>query len=615
MSLLLGISPSSHESSAALFKNGELIAAIAEERLTRVKCEGGFPQRSIDWVLRQAGAVRGDVDQIALNYGFMPEQYFRGVTPARDFERRISRVKRRLLGKPPKGPLWVNDLLKQAVRRRKAFGPLFKADAFLAGEGFSPSAGVRFYDHHESHAVCAAYYSGQRRCAVLTMDGVGDLDVHLTTSQFRDGNLRRLTACATRGASLGNFYMFITELLGFRRLRHEGKVLGLAAFERPPADLVEGFLRAVRLQPGDEALTSDFVGLPDAERARYAFLKQLVAGRSREQVASAAQHVTEELGVRLARSLAARTGERALAVNGGVFANVKLNQRLAALPEFDSLFVFPAMSDTGNSVGACLLALAEADGAFLSRGTPLHDVYWGPGFDDGGVEAELHRAGLRFERIGSAAAVERAAQAIHAGRVVGWFQGRMEFGPRALGNRSIVAAATDASINRTLNQRLERTEFMPFAPSVLAERAAELFAGVGKCAHTARFMTITCDVQPDWRDVIPAAVHVDGTARPQLVSKESNPLYHSLISRYAELSGIPAVLNTSFNVHEEPIVCMPGEAVRALHEGRIDDLCIGDCWIGRPEAGEVRTGMGRPETGEAQIAGGGPVTAAAPPVL
>ena len=198
-----------------------------------------------------------------------------------------------------------------------------------------------------------------------------------------------------------------------------------------------------------------------------------------------------------------------------------------------------------------------------------------PEATDAEIEAELERQGLAWEKLSEQDIVDRAARAMHANRVVGWFQGRMEFGPRALGNRSMVAAPTDREINRTLNERLDRTEFMPFAPSVLAERAEALFDNVPPCAHTAEFMTITCDVKPEWHERIPAVVHVDGTARPQLVRADRNPLYHALISRYAELSGIPVVLNTSFNVHEEPIVCGPEEGIRALAEDRIDDLAIG----------------------------------------
>jgi len=225
------------------------------------------------------------------------------------------------------------------------------------------------------------------------------------------------------------------------------------------------------------------------------------------------------------------------------------------------------------------MVLDKLQSGYLARnGQALRDIYLGPGFTNAEVQVELDRRGLKYEHLDDGALVERTAQAIHNGVVVGWFQGRMEFGPRALGNRSMIARATEASINKSLNDRLDRTEFMPFAPSALAEYADELFENVEPGRHTAEFMTITYDVKKHWHDRIPAVVHVDGTARPQLVRKDRNPLYWRVIDRYRQLSGIPLVLNTSFNVHEEPIVCQPKEAMQALVDNRIDCLAIGNFW-------------------------------------
>jgi carbamoyltransferase len=272
---------------------------------------------------------------------------------------------------------------------------------------------------------------------------------------------------------------------------------------------------------------------------------------------------------------------RSIALNGGVVANVKLNQRIAMLPEVDRVFVFPAMSDTGNPVGAILLDQLDQmnQAGTVFQGEPLRDVYWGPEYSDEEISKALVRAGVQAERLNEESLIERAASSIHAGRIVGWFQGRMEFGPRALGNRSMLARPTEGKINDWLNQRLDRSEFMPFAPSVLAEHADEVYIGVEKARHTAEFMTITFDVRPEWRTRIPAVVHVDGTARPQLVRSETNSRYHKLISAYYLMSGIPLVLNTSFNVHEEPIVCKPEEAIRAFVDHRVDCLGIGNFWV------------------------------------
>jgi carbamoyltransferase len=305
----------------------------------------------------------------------------------------------------------------------------------------------------------------------------------------------------------------------------------------------------------------------------------VIVGHSREDISAAAQQVLEDVALELIRNFLRQSGQRKVALNGGVFANVKLNQRVAALPEVDSVFVFPGMSDTGNSVGAALLDMLAADPDALRDAEPLVDVYLGPQYDDAAIEQALRAAGLTGTRLGEDELVATAARAIHDGRIVGWFQGRMEFGPRALGNRSMLARPTESAINDWLNERLDRSEFMPFAPSVLAEHADELFVGVDKARHTAEFMTITFDVVPEWRSRIPAVVHVDGTARPQLVRADRNPLYHRLISAYHRLSGIPLVLNTSFNVHEEPIVCAPAEAIRAFVEKRVDCLAVGSWWL------------------------------------
>jgi carbamoyltransferase len=206
-------------------------------------------------------------------------------------------------------------------------------------------------------------------------------------------------------------------------------------------------------------------------------------------------------------------------------------------------------------------------------------VYWGTDPTREEIKAELDGRRLKYEEAGIEGVTEKTAQAMHRGQVVGWFQGAMEFGPRALGNRSMVAAPTDKSINDWFNARLERSEFMPFAPSALAEYADEVFENVEPGRHAAEFMTITFDVKKEWQPKIPAVVHVDGTARPQLVRRDRNPKYWALIERYRQLSGIPLVLNTSFNVHEEPIVCGPKEAVQAVIDNRVDHLAIGPFWV------------------------------------
>lgn len=581
MTLILGLH-TGHEASAVLLEDGRMLAAISNERLTRIKNDGGrLSDEAIDEVLRIAGKSRSEVDRLAMLYTFFPEEYFRRETWAKEIERRWVRWRRRSGGNRPQ--MLLSGFLDRLRIHGKSFKEHFFSEKFLREQHFS-SASVQFYDHHESHAVAAAYYSGFSRCAVITIDGNGDENISHTSGLWAAGTYTRRAYTNKIGASPGHFYSHVTRLLGFQPLRHEGKVVGLAAMGDPHR-LLDSFKVALSVASSGKAFTSAYVGHEDPEAERYEYLRKTIVGEKREHVAAAAQKVLEDSVVKLVRRFLIESGERNLALNGGVFANVKLNQRIASLPEVDSVFVFPAMSDTGNSVGSALLDLVLADPASLALGNRLRDVYWGPEFSDEEIERCLVSAGVRAERLSEADLINNAAQAIHDGKIVGWFQGRMEFGPRALGNRSMLARPTEARINDWLNQRLDRSEFMPFAPSVLAEHADTVFEGVAKARHSAEFMTITFDVRTEWRDRIPAVVHVDGTARPQIVRSEVNPVYYRLISRYEQLSGIPLVLNTSFNVHEEPIVCRPQEGVRALVERRVDCLGIGSWWADGSQSG------------------------------
>jgi carbamoyltransferase len=576
MSAILGLA-SSHDASACVFVDGALAAAVSQERVTRRKNDGcRLPLEAMQHCLEAAGVARQDIGGVALMHSFYPEKYFRRESLAKEVEARLVRARRRLQGEERQ--LNVNDLLKRVAPRGSDIVPFFRRARFLADLGLPPATPVRFHDHHATHAMAAAWYSGFDDCAVLTIDGVGELNIHYTAGTWSGGRLERTGFSDRLGSSPGEYYEAITAAMGFIPLRHEGKVLGLAA-HGDARKLYAEFARALRPNAARDGFDSDFTGRADAYAAREAYLEALVRAHPREDVAAAAQAVFEDALVEVARALLTRSGKRALAVNGGVFANVKLNQRLAALPELEQLFVFPAMSDTGNSVGAALLFLQGSSS--LTPPETLRSVYWGSGWDDAACEKALAAAGLPAERLGEEALVARAADAIHAGRVVGWFQGRMEFGPRALGNRSMLARPTDNEINKTLNARLARTEFMPFAPSVLQEHADGIFDNVARSADCLPFMTITCNVKPEWRARIPAVVHVDGTARPQTVSRATNPLYWQVIEAYRQRSGIPLVLNTSFNVHEEPIVCFPENAVQALVDDRIDCLALGPYWAAR----------------------------------
>lgn len=576
MTLILGLH-TGHEASAVLFRNSEVLAAVSNERLTRIKNDGGrLTDVAIDEVLRIAGVERNAVERLALLQTFFPEEYVIRESVLKEMERRFVRWKRMRAG-ADRPQLLLDDFVIRLEQRGRTLDKHFLKHRFLATEGFG-RADLSFPDHHQAHAFAAAYYSGFDACAVITMDGVGDRNVCHTSGVWRDGSYERLHVTNSPGVSPGLFYSHITRLLGFQPLRHEGKVVGLAALG-DPGPLREPFCKALGLSTDGQRFSSEFGEGEKAEARRFEFLKQAISGHSRENISAACQQVLEDVVLNLVRNFLKATGMRRIALNGGVVANVKLNQRIAMMDEVEKVFVFPAMSDTGNPLGAVLIDLLQSNPVALKESKPLRDVYWGPEYNDQEIQSALAQSGLNAEFLSEETLVRRCAEAIHGGRIVGWFQGRMEFGPRALGNRSMLARPTEGKINDWLNQRLDRSEFMPFAPSVLAEHADEVFAGVEKARHTAEFMTITFDVKPHWRDRIPAVVHVDGTARPQLVRADTNPRYHRLISAYHSLSGIPLVLNTSFNVHEEPIVCAPVEAIRALIDKRIDCLAIGNYWV------------------------------------
>jgi len=277
-----------------------------------------------------------------------------------------------------------------------------------------------------------------------------------------------------------------------------------------------------------------------------------------------------------------KTGMRKVAVSGGVHANVKLNQRIREIAGVEEVFVYPNMGDGGCGTGAAMLA----SGGSPFTGRPFENVYFGPHYSEAEIAGELRKAGLAGERVEGIE--ERVAELLTENHIVGRFDGRMEYGPRALGNRSILYPARDPEVNQWLNQQLGRTEFMPFAPAALADEGHRLFKNLRGCEKTAEFMTITFDCTDEMKRSCPAAVHVDGTARPQLVSERTNQQFARILRAYHDRTGIPAVINTSFNMHEEPIVCSPSDAVRAFLLGRLDYLAIGPFLVPHPRLEEIR---------------------------
>ena len=557
---ILAFHPGAHDASAAAFDDYRLVAAVQEERLTRLKGSGdGVPWLAIDEVLRIAGWTRRDVDVIASTRAFYPAGYVRG-----PLYKEIDHALRRWRGQEP----GLRELWRECQRRRTTdTAKVFATERFLAHNGFRPDANYHFANHHEAHALPALFFTDWQDALVFTADGIGDnvsysmrtlkdgaLDCHFGDDSFL---LKKLAA-----NSIGQAYSFATALCGFTKLRHEGKLTGLAAYGDPT--LAPKIARHFRLGT-DGLVATQFPGEVEIgdEMAR------ICAGASRETIAASIQKVTEDLMLAIVRHWLDRHKVRHLGLGGGLFANVRLNRLLAESCPLDEVFVFPAMGDDGLCVGAGLSFLLARDGlpAWLARRYRLDTVYLGRDFDSD-IDAALGATGGIRRQAG--APLDATVERIGAGQVGAAYLGRMEFGPRALGARSILASPANHAINDDLNRRLERSEFMPFAPFVLDEDADKVFEITPVNRYAARFMTITCGVKPEWRAKIPAVVHVDGTARPQIVRDRENPLYAAILRGFRDKTGLPVLVNTSFNVHEEPIVNRPAECARALVDGRID---------------------------------------------
>ncbi|MFO0586946.1 MAG: carbamoyltransferase C-terminal domain-containing protein [Polyangiaceae bacterium] len=554
--IILGLSPTAHESAVGILVDGRLVAAASEERFSRVKNQGGFPTRALEFCLKRAGIEAKDVDHVA--YAALPfqKERLRDVVNYGQNLRYVSTA-----GGSAKSRLFhlANYARALAVHSSWLTG---KNEELIRGElqHFGLDQKLVFVDHHLSHCAAAYFTSGFERTLVVSLDGYGSGNAG--SFYLGEGGKLTLLSPIPYPHSLGTFYRRVTQALGFKPNRHEGKIVGLAAFG-DPSKLYDRVRARFNLEH------DDYFRFTSAQDPF--FEKELVAKYSREDIAAAYQRVLEDVAVHYVKKWLARTGATRVACAGGVFANVKMNQRIMEIDGVEKMFVFPAMSDAGVGVGAAY-ALSSDLGKLTPE--PIADVYLGPSYSDAEIEKALRASGLSFWK--SANAVDEIVDRLVKNKVVARFGGAMEFGPRALGNRSILYPALEPEVNKWLNDRLKRTEFMPFAPISLAERASDLYVNIDRVMHSAEFMTVTTDCTPRMRAESPAAVHVDGTARPQLVRADRNPTVHAILKRYEERTKIPTLINTSFNMHEEPIVCSPDDAIRAFKDGNLEVLSLGD---------------------------------------
>jgi carbamoyltransferase len=605
---VLGISPLDKDSTVTLVEDGVITYAAAEERFTRVKLQDGFPWRALDDAFQATGTTAGEIDTVVYPFLTSDEEtklFQRNLDKERDFldattanetldelknaQARVPAVRPNVPGLADPNERYEKGMLKTLAYRvlasegivsrniakrgseqwgREASAFHFRWQRELEGalDELQLSPKLKRVEHHLSHAANAYYTSGFDSALIVTLDGYGS-GLSGSVSAGRDGRIERLHD-QEYPHSLGTFYESVTSALGFTPSRHEGKIVGLAAYGDP--EVLGDILRSRFIQENG--------GFRIVETNNVYFARLLASQFPKIDVAAAYQRILEEVAATYVSHYVARTGLRNLVLSGGVVANVKLNQRLRAIEGVEGIFVHPNMGDGGCGTGAALLEFAGS-AATQQR---LRDVYLGPGFSNDEIAEALQRAQLPFAVYNP---IEpKIALLIASGKVVARFNGRMEYGPRALGNRSILYHAKEPAVNQWLNQRLGRTEFMPFAPSTLYEHRDACYQNISGADYAAQFMTLTFDCTPAMKRDCPAAVHVDGTARPQLVSRESSPSFHAILTDYHRLTGMSSVINTSFNMHEEPIVCSPDDAIRAFLQGNLDYLAIGDYLVEHPSA-------------------------------
>jgi carbamoyltransferase len=568
--IILGITDG-QTSGAAIIGDGEIVGAINEERIVRLKHARGFPRASIRAVLQSAGA-QNEISGVAVAQTNMElrnevagwDGWFEERQDIEDSHNLFFSVASKFgaLAHTMPGSKKLYYALRRPIyeERRRRIGRILQDE-------FGIHAPVRFYDHHYTHAASAYYTSGFDQALVITMDGGGDgSSSHVYIG--RDGKLENLSKTDSYD-SLGNYYAYATAICGYKAKKHEGKITGLAAHGSP---VYYDLLNSLIAYSEGKTINKGAVLFGSALKKIRNLLGEPF---KREDLAASIQKLSEDICREYVAYWVSKTGCRRVALAGGVFANVRINQELHKLESVEEIFIHPGMSDEGLAVGAALALSAKLTRGrgIMPEAKPLDDVYLGCEFSEGEIECALKRAGHEYEYYDNIE--EKIARLLAAGYIVARYDGRLEYGPRALGNRSILYQPGDPTVNDWLNKNLVRTEFMPFAPSTLAEYADQCFHGIKGAANAARFMTITFDCTDWMKKHCQGVVHKDGTARPQLVRKEDNPAYYRILHEFHRLTGLPAIINTSFNMHEEPIVCTPRDAIRAFEEGQLDYLALG----------------------------------------
>lgn len=588
MTYILGISAYYHDSAAALLRDGEIVAAAQEERFSRMKHDPRFPSNAVDYCLREAGITIDQVEAVA----FYDKPFVK-------FERLLMTY----LSVAPRGLLSFFDQMPSWLKEKLLMRTTLKKELGYTGE-------ILFSTHHLSHAASAFFPSPFEKAAIITVDGVGEWAT--TTYGVGDGNRVEILKDIKFPHSIGLLYSAFTYFTGFKVNSGEYKVMGLAPYGEPKyVDVIRNEL--IDLRPdGSFRMNMKYFDYAGGLRMTNEDFARLFGGPPRKpeskitqremDLARSVQEITEEALLNMGRFVHEQTGLKDLVLAGGVALNCVANGRLLREGPFENVWIQPCAGDGGNALG-CALAAWHMGMEQPRTADPLRQkgTYLGPEFSDQQIQDYLDLNKIPYTRLEEGERGMQVAQLLASEHVVGWFQGRMEFGPRALGARSILGDPRSRDMQSTLNLKIKfRESFRPFAPSVLEEHASEWFDLRGKDSP---YMLLVADVLPQHltqlspedaaktgfekrevvRSVIPAITHVDNSARIQTVSKETNPAYHDLISHFFKLTGCPVIINTSFNVRGEPIVCTPEQAYTCFMRTNMDFLCMGNFLLDKRE--------------------------------
>jgi carbamoyltransferase len=574
----LGINAAFHDCSAALVRDGEVLAAAEEERFTRIKhgkrpvpfTTWQLPYHAIDYCLSVEGLHLREVDHIA--YSFDPWLLLSGHAREQTITLPLEPSAMPLHdGVSPWDPLFLSYIVN--APRQLVDGAPHHLQSRFTGIGLDRiMQRWQFVEHHLTHEASAFLASPYDEAAVLTMDGRGER-ASTSYGHYRDGRYERIRQ-VDLPHSLGLLYEDLTRYLGFLHSSDEYKVMALASYGKPVyMDQFRDILQA----DGDGGYT-----LAPAELVKRFGPARERGGeyeRRHMDIAHSLQKTLEGTVLKMSEWLHRKTGSENLCMAGGVALNCVLNSHLADKGPFKRIWVQPAAGDAGTALGAALWVDANRRGGGERRWVMDH-AYLGPAYEDDEIELFLQRSGVRYRRLNHIAEV--AADLLARDKILGWFQGRMEFGPRALGARSILASPRDGAMQARLNELKDREDFRPVAPVVIEERAHEWFDSRGRPAIHAPFMLFVFDVLPDKADEIPAVRHIDGTARVQTVNRQQHALLYDLLVAFEKRTGVPVLVNTSFNTRGEPVVCSPRDALESFWTSPLDALVIGSFLVEKP---------------------------------